>query len=386
MSCLYCATSPVPHWPVWFNESLIVVLTPLNSALLNNRLGRAVEAAFDWVTPALVSFFVVIGVIKFNDDVSKCTIKRARVLWEEAERRGIKMRAILFFGKEIDCYTARIGNRTIYFKGLPRPDARAESAVLWMDDKAKLKEKFLAAGIPVARGGSFSSYDKLRQKFLELDKPVIVKPRLGSRGRHTTTFIYTEEQLARAWRVAKQLCHWVIMEEHLAGSVYRGTVIDGKLVGVLGGSPARITGDGTLSIAELIVMKNNTRPESVGEVVVNNHLKNFLARQNLTPETVLAAGQTIDLSEKVGVAHGGTSFEITPETHPDLRVILEKAARVVPDPILGFDFIIEDVSRSPSEQKWGIIECNGLPFINLHHDPLYGVPINAAAPVWDLWQ
>jgi D-alanine-D-alanine ligase-like ATP-grasp enzyme len=56
---------------------------------------------------------------------------------------------------------------------------------------------------------------------------------------------------------------------------------------------------------------------------------------------------------------------------------------VVNDPVLGFDFITEDISSDPKNTRWGIIECNAVPFINLHHDPLEGEPINVAGKLWD---
>jgi cyanophycin synthetase len=97
-----------------------------------------------------------------------------------------------------------------------------------------------------------------------------------------------------------------------------------------------------------------------------------------------SARQTINLSEKIGVNYGGSSSEDFDICHPDNRQIFEKAAKVLGDPIVGFDFIIPDITKSWKEQKSGFIEVNSLPFINLHHDPLLGKPRNVAAKVWDM--
>ena len=64
--------------------------------------------------------------------------------------------------------------------------------------------------------------------------------------------------------------------------------------------------------------------------------------------------------------------------------MLTEAGKSLDISILGFDFIIPDVTKSYKEQKCGIIECNGAPFIQLHYEPLYGETINAAKYVWDL--
>jgi cyanophycin synthetase len=210
-----------------------------------------------------------------------------------------------------------------------------------------------------------------------------VKPRFGSRGRHTTTFVSTLVDLKVAYKSARELSWPVIVEEHLTGSVYRATCVDGKLVGILAGDPPRITGDGVHTIKELIDTKNATRPERVGEVKYTEKLTAFLARQQYTLETVLPAGLRIDLSEKIGLSYGGCSREDTAVTHPKLQAELARAAKVVGDPLLGFDFIAPSITADPDTMKWGIIECNSVPFINLHHDPLEGTPVNAAAAVWD---
>ena len=120
------------------------------------------------------------------------------------------------------------------------------------------------------------------------------------------------------------------------------------------------------------------------DIKISSVTLDFLSRNNYNLQTVLPVGKTIDLTEKIGVSYGGSSYEITEDTHPDIGIILEKAARVIGDPLLGFDFIIPDVTRAPQGQKWGIIECNGIPFINLHHFPLLGKPNNVAKYVWDM--
>jgi cyanophycin synthetase len=81
-----------------------------------------------------------------------------------------------------------------------------------MDDKAVMREKFKVAGLPIARGGCASNFKQALEIFNSIGGEVIVKPRTGSRSRHTTTYITTPEALKIAYDKAKQLSPWVVVE------------------------------------------------------------------------------------------------------------------------------------------------------------------------------
>ncbi len=381
--CSYCGNNQVNHFTHWLNESISVLMTPLNQALFGGKIGKLFFKKVGLIFFPLLYVLEKSNIITYGQDLSDKTSSRAEVLWLEAKRRGIVMESLKFFGRENDSYRAKIKGQWLYFSGLPRPEYMPGTGEWWMDDKALIKKRLVQAGIPVPSGGSFSRYSSLKKAFARLEKPVIIKPRLGSRGRHTTTHIYTEAQLKKAFKVAKQLCYWVVMEEHLVGSVYRGTMIGEKFTGNLRGDPPRVTGDGQRTIKELIVIKNTHKHSEIHDVIIKPQMEIFLQRTNRKLEDILPLGMTIDLSEKIGVSYGGHSAEDTHRTHPEIIKILEAAASAIGDPFIGFDFIIKHIDQSPENQKWGIIECNGVPFINLHHDPIEGPSNNVARWVWD---
>ena len=358
-------------------------LNPLDRMIIRGWIYRLLSTLAHKFFISSVYILQLCGVAKSNADIARVVCERGKVLWQEANQRGILMRNFIVYGRSVDVYQAIVCGKRIYFNGLPRPLKTKSGSELWLDDKELLKKRLQQASLPVARGGSFSHWGKLLETFHQLDKPVIVKPRLGSRGRHTTTNVFTVEELKQAFKIAKQLCYLVIMEEHLEGSVYRATLVDGKLVGLLRGDPPRIIGDGVHTIAELVDIKNKIRHPAVSEVLIGDQHLEFLARGDWKPDGVPAAGESIDLLEKIGVSYGGWRAEVIKETHPDIKNIMERAAAAVGDPLVGFDFIIKDITLSPQGQKWGIIECNGTPFIDLHHEPLEGEPSNVAGRLWD---
>lgn len=411
LKCPYCGNNPVPHFVNWYFESVNILLTPIRQWFL----GLFSFISFPGFALALARAGIFLGIINFQDDIKKCKVERAKVLWEEAEKRGIKMRELLLFGKPFDVYEA-IANREkriekrkgsakevlsdtkLVFSGLPRPKNINRAALDAMDDKAILKKKFMAAGLPVPRGGSVWNFSQAKKIFNNIQSTsrlnpipytlnpisVIVKPRSGSRGRHSTTFVSSPDELKRAYKIAKQLCFWVVVEEMLHGPVYRATLINYELCGALRGDAPQVTGDGVHTISELIEIKNNQPHSGVKSIIVDSGMRVFLARQNLDISSILKKDQVVTLSEKIGVNYGGSSSEDFEICHPDNKELFVKAAKVVNDPIIGFDFVIPDITKPWHQQKCGFLEANSLPFINLHHHPLLGTPRNVAAKVWDM--
>ncbi len=383
--CLHCGENPISHQATWFYGSLDILFLPLRTKIFYGWFGaRALNRLIDTLGLTIYHTLKLMGLIRLNRDINKIKYNRAKTLWQEAEKLGIDITEVKPFGVSIDLYRAPIKGRQTLFFGLPRPHDVDESILEWIDDKWILKQKLMNAGLPVAKGASFWQLRSALKFFGALSKPVIVKPRKGSRGRHTTTFVSTPEEFKKAFKIAKQLCHWVMAEEHLPGDVFRGTVINSALVGILGGSSPQVTGDGIHTITQLIQTHNQRLPRGMKPIKTTETTVQYLLRQNLNPNSILVKGQVVALSEKVGIAYGGTSYDCTQETHSEIKNMMLKAAQTVGDPILGFDFIAEDITKPLASQKIGIIECNGAPFINLHYNPLRGETINAAKHVWDL--
>ena len=182
------------------------------------------------------------------------------------------------------------------------------------------------------------------------------------------------------------IAHTLVVEEHLYGSVYRATVVGGKLVGFFRADPPRITGDGTHTIRELIEIQNASRPERIREIVINDDTLAFIARKGYTTESVLPLGEVLDLTAKTGRFYGGYTKEMLPEVHEKIHDYFRRAGEAVEASVVGFDVIIPNPTEDPGTQKWGIIEANSLPFIDLHYFAFEGEPVNPAYAIWELWE
>lgn len=316
---------------------------------------------------------------------------RTRCFWEEAKKRGIKMYEF-YLGPIDNAFVAEYGGKTIIFDGLPRPGTSGSPALYWMDNKGIMKEKFLKEGLPVADGGVAFTKKEALKIFNHIQKaqkrPMIAKPNLGSRSRHTTIHINTPIDLIAGFKKAKKLSPLVIIEEELRGSLFRATLIGEKLVGVVKRDQPGVTGDGVHTLQELLE-EENKRPERTGpifhKIVLDKEGEEELKRENIKMEDMPQKGEVVTFSQKTSRGCGGTTTEVTDIVHPDNIEMLEHVGKFLNDPLVGVDFVIEDITKSwKEEQHCGIIECNSLPFIDLHHYPLFGKPVNVAAKLWDL--
>jgi D-alanine-D-alanine ligase-like ATP-grasp enzyme len=362
----------------FLNETLGRFMTYFFNAYKNRRLAGYVEIV-------LYTFLRMIGMATYNTDISKVSSGRSELVWIEARKRGLRMEQIKIFNRYIDNYRVFINGGIYYFESIPIPPYLNQYGYTWLDDKLILSKKLNKNNINSPKTKLVYTLNGAIKAFRKLNKPVIVKPKNGSRGRHTTTNINTEEELIRAYKLGKQISFALVVQEHLYGSVCRATIVGDLLVGFFKALPPQITGDGKQTIEALIIEKNKNKNEKLGDILINEELINFIKRQGYNLDSILEINKTIDLIAKTGRLYGGHTREMINEVHPKIKEIFKKAAKVIEAPVGGFDLIIEDPTLDPDLQKWGIIECNSLPFIDLHYYAEEGPRINPAEKIWDLW-
>jgi D-alanine-D-alanine ligase-like ATP-grasp enzyme len=342
------------------------------------RLGR--------MAPITTIALTKLGIGKIVNKPDEKNNLRATVIWEEAKKRGIAMREFRPFGFSRELFFATFSNDTVAFDGLPRPRTAKESSLDWMDNKGIILKKFRAAGIPVPKGKSCTTVSEAEKVFHSIESAVIVKPTIGSRSRHTYVDIKDIETLRHAFKKAKELCPSVVVEEELSGFVFRITLIGGKIAGIMRREAPHIVGDGEHVIRELIV-KENENPLRHGpifhELPLGEETMAILKEQSLNLDSIPKKDRMVIIHPKVSRSYGASTTEVT-NIHPDNEEMFLHIARVLNDPLVGVDFMIDDIARSWKEQKCGVIECNSLPFIDLHHYPLKGPAKNPAGALWDL--
>ena len=233
--CRECEPAQVNHFLLRVSAYMGLLFKPLLRPL--DYLTRVLmpPRSFSWfdaVAPATLRTLALFRVGRIDRELSPSDSDRTRCFWSEARARGIDM-VMYRCGIVKDLFIAQHGGRTICFDGLPRPVGPEAESLYWMDNKPMMRARFSARGIPVARGASCFSQRRALEIFRSLRKPVIVKPHSGSRSRHTTIHIHSEEELLAAFHKAKQLSPIALIEEELEGFVFRGTLIGGRLAAAL---------------------------------------------------------------------------------------------------------------------------------------------------------
>lgn len=389
--CKDCEPAQESHFVAYTSVVLSWIDEPIFN-ILEQVFKNTAESVADAITLPFFKLMVLLGLGHWSEEPDERDTWRTKCFWDEAKRRGIKMREF-HLGPIRDGFVAEYQDKdgkkkTIIFDGLPRPGFKESAALKWMDNKGIMKTKFLGEGLPVAPGGVAFTTNRALKIFNSVKNPVITKPNLGSRSRHTMIHIDTKDALVSGFKKAKKLSPLVVIEEELRGYLFRGTLIGGKLAGVVKRDQPEVKGDGVRTLQELLD-EENKRPERGGpifhKIPIDKEAEIELKRQNIGLKDIPEEGRVVTFSQKTSRGCGGTTTEVTDIIHPENLEMLEHVAKFLNDPLIGVDFIIEDVTKSwRKEQHCGVIECNSLPFIDLHHYVMFGRPNNVAGKLWDL--
>ena len=382
--CPDCGEYPVNHANEWFSTLLDSIFTPV--IMVFEKAGskaRPVAMKYfpDRAVLPVLHFFVALRLGTIKMDVDEHDSGRNRWLWDSAKRNGVELYQFRMLGNAdgINYFVARRNGKTVAFEGLPRPNRGVSKSLDWMDNKAILKKKFTAAGIPMARGRACRTMSQALRTMHEVGAPVITKPHIGSRSRHSTIGIKTPEILRIGFEKAKRLSPWVIVEQELQGYLFRILLVRGKAEGIIRREQAHVVGDGISSVRRL-VEKENKNPRRHGPT-----FHQLPTDADVDWDAIPTKGEMIILNDHISRWYGGSTTDFTKRAHPENIALFERIADVLGDSLVGVDFIIGDMEKSWREQeRCGVIECNSLPNIDLHHDVLYGESRDVAGLLLDI--
>lgn len=273
------------------------------------------------------------------------------------------------------------------FKWSRSPLSSAVSLALCTHKEAT-RMRLARAGVPVPKGRTFANgdYDSARAFAERIGYPVVVKPAMGVRGIGVVANIQSEAELTRAFEhleESKLGGQDFIVEKHVTGRDYRIVVVGDEVIAAILREPASVVGDGTRSVAELVVRKNLVRrlnPHLWGRPIKYDAAARYqLERAGMTLDSVPAEGQRVLLSSSCSLSQGGDSIDVLDELHPSIKDACVRAVQAVPGlSFCGVDFLLEDHTKPVDEQEAGICELNAHAAIGNCEYPLYGQPREVA--------
>ncbi|QJW89599.1 cyanophycin synthetase [Spirosoma taeanense] len=257
-------------------------------------------------------------------------------------------------------------------------------------DKNETKRRLVRANIPVPSGEVIKTENELQDLLRRLDFPLVVKPLDGNHGRGVTTNIRDIETLFNAFLMAKVHSENVIIERFAEGNDYRLLVVNFKLCAVAQRVPARVIGDGSSTISQLVDNVNCDCRRGEGHVnlltkiYIDEATLCLLREQGLTKDSVLPVGQELYLKRTANLSTGGTAIDVTDRVHPEIRAMAERTARIIGLDVCGIDLIATDITRSLRASKAVVIEVNAGPGLRMHTHPSEGQPRDVGKAIADM--
>ena len=263
-------------------------------------------------------------------------------------------------------------------------------AVEAADEKTRSKEYLKKSGIPVPHGRMVSTEEEAIAIFNDIGAAVVVKPDVGNHGTGSTINITDLNQLKIAFHIAQAEHPDVIVEEYAHGFDFRLLVIDGKFVAAARREPAHVIGDGISSIKNLIVKTNADPRRGFGhekvltQIEVDHTTETILSIKGLSLDSCPEKGETVYLKATANLSQGGTATDVTDEVSPDIRLMAERAARIIGLDCVGVDALALDISLPLGPSGIKVVEVNAAPGFRMHLEPTHGQSRNVAKPLVDM--
>ncbi len=257
-------------------------------------------------------------------------------------------------------------------------------------DKEETKLLLEQAEIPVPKGDIVRTEAGLQDAVRYIGYPIVIKPINGNHGRGITANITNWEDALVAFEAAKAVSRAVIVEKFIVGEDYRLLVIDYKLVAAAKRTPAGVMGDGKQTVQQLIDEVNSDPRRGYGhekvltQITIDSMTRGILHQKGIALNSVLPAGEWLNLKDTANLSTGGTSADVTDVVHPFNVFMAERIARIIGLDICGIDIMTTNISTPLPETGGAVLEVNAGPGFRMHLAPTVGLPRNVAANVIDM--
>lgn len=223
-------------------------------------------------------------------------------------------------------------------------------------------------------------------KFFDTYKRIVIKPSQQLGGIGITLLPSTEEDVIKAFEIAKEKTlakggTGVLGEEFIDGENYRLLVVGHNVIGAIKRKAAHIIGDGQHSITELIEIFNTKRKRNILKPIrIDNEVDLRLKELNMTLDSIPELDQEVILRYSCNLSTGGTTEECMSEVGDYYKELAVKAVKALGMEFGGVDIITPDISN---KSKCAINEINYNPGLRLHYKVDKGEKVKVAIPIME---
>ena len=255
--------------------------------------------------------------------------------------------------------------------------------VVYAKNKRSTADLLKKSGLPGAEHVTVKTWEDTLAAAHELGYPVVVKPYDRDNGQGVYAGITNDQDLKAAYTEVTEIVSEFLVERHFDGVGHRFTIHNNQVITITQKHPATVVGDGINTVkylienhqneARRIKRPNNNEPFVViginhVQMTIDHEVEGMLAQQNITVDSVLKTGESIQLRRRNNASAGGLTRAIDQATvHPDNKALCLRAARILDLDIAGVDLITPDVTRSWLEVGALICEVNAIPQIGYNH-------------------
>jgi D-alanine-D-alanine ligase-like ATP-grasp enzyme len=394
--CPFCYPEKVDHKQTKRNSFLMAYINnPLSTFFKLFFLGKPIYFS-DRFLVVLIKILQKWGKVKLQRDAKpEQMVTRLRLLWNEAKSRQLSIHSFSLYNRQLLSFLLIYKGKKHHFHYSPttllHKYFRHYKDPTIYDDKAKFKKLLVKHNLPYPEGRAFFSRNKAFAYGLKLGFPLVVKPAASSLSQHITLQIMDQAALKKAIMVAKTIDCRIIIERFVPGFAHRMMCVGEQFLVCSKRMPPNITGNGKLTVNELIDDYNNhpLRGE-VGEVgyalyKVNkdNQLSEYLAAQGLSLESFLEKDRTIYLADKSNCSNGAEVINLNEHVCQENIELFKKLHSSLSVAVSAVDFICSDVAQPWHLQSFAFLENNSFPAIDPQHYPSSGKPVNVAGAIWE---
>lgn len=393
--CVHC--EPLIEKHNWLSRVILVYFAGFANlfiSIINGFFSPFIEK-FDGLEKVFTGSFIKVlsklRVIKVVPITNREEIQgRSLTIVEEAIKRGYTVNLVKFFNRHFNTFQLNLKNKSLFFDVLPSADF-GRNNIINFSDKYLFKLLLESNNFPHTPGKTFRHLGNGLAYGNKLGYPLVVKPRFGSLSKHTSVGIRNENELKEAIKMVKIITDEFIVERYVKGKDYRVVVVENKMVACAFREPPNVIGDGSNTIEQLIMIKNNNplrgayhqKSFTLKKINITPRVEELLMQKNYTVKSVLSAGKKIYLDTKVVLSGGADIHDVTDMVHGANIKLLEELSIILKTSLVGFDLITPDISKPYHDTTFVVVEANSAPYIDMHHFPISGTPRNVAARIID---